>query len=429
MSNDDRVGRRSFLRGGSGLALGLLGGALAQAEEIKPKPKAKAPAKAAEKPPAPVTCAVIGLGDQGRDTIKALATLPGANVKLLCDPYTAIHQRAVGLAAGSAAVEDYRKILDDKTIKAVWIATPTHLHKDLALAALQAGKHVYCEAPLAHTVEDAHAIAAAAKKHPKQVFQAGCQRRTNPLEQHVFGFMRAGVLAKTAMGRGHWNKKASWRRAAATNEREKVLNWRLDGKVSAGLAGEVALHQIDVASWFLRATPVSVTGMGTIAAWKDGRDVADTIQLVFEYPNGVNYLYTATLASSFEADRDVFQGSEATILMHKDRAWMLKESDAPNLGWEVYATKEAIHDDTGIALVANATKLLDAGLDPSENRDAYTKGPLYYSCEAFLNAVRGVAKTPCGPAEGLEATIVALKANEAVVKGTKITFDKTWFTT
>ena len=81
MSNDDRVGRRSFLRGGSGLALGLLGGAMAQAQEIKPKGKAKAPAKAVEKPPAPVTCAVIGLGDQGRDILKALAMLPGATAE------------------------------------------------------------------------------------------------------------------------------------------------------------------------------------------------------------------------------------------------------------------------------------------------------------------------------------------------------------
>ena len=423
----DRLGRRSFLRGGSGLALGVLGGALAHAEEIKPKPRAKPAARPAEKPPAPVTCAVIGLGDQGREIVKALAGLPGAEVKLLCDGYSAIHERALNLVPKATAVEDARKVLDDKAVKAVWIATPTHLHKELALAALQAGKHVYCEAPLASTVEDARAIAQAARKHGKQVFQAGCQRRLNPLEQHVFGFMRAGVLAKLAMGRGHFNKKTTWRRAAATPEREKTLNWRLDGKLSAGLAGEIALHQIDVASWFLRSTPVSVSGTGLVAAWKDGRDVADTIQLVFEYPNGFRYLYTATLASSFEADRDVFQGSEATILMHKDRAWMLKESDAPNLGWEVYATKEAIHDDTGIALVANATKLLDAGLDPSENRDAFTKGPLYYSCETFLDAVRGTAKTPCGPAEGLQATVVALKANEAVVTGNKVVFQKDWF--
>jgi predicted dehydrogenase len=190
--------------------------------------------------------------------------------------------------------------------------------------------------------------------------------------------------------------------------------------------GEIALHQIDVASWFLRSKPVSIVGMGS-SAWKDGREVPDTVQAIIEYANGFRYVYTATLANSFESDRDCFQGSDAALMMHKDRAWLFKEADAPNLGWEVYATKENIHDETGIALVANATKLLDEGLDPSEHKDAYTKGPLYYSCETFLNAVRGQAKTPCGPVEGYEATLVALKANEAVVTGNKVVFQKDWF--
>lgn len=161
--------------------------------------------------------------------------------------------------------------------------------------------------------------------------------------------------------------------------------------------------------------------------WKDNREVADTVQVTVEYPDGFRHLYTVTLGNSFEADRDIIQGLDAAVMMHKDRAWLFKEADAPNLGWEVYATKENIGDETGIALVANATKLLDEGLDPSENKDAYTKGPLYYACETFLNAVRGQGKTPCGPVEGFEATVVALKANEAITTGAKVVFRNEWF--
>jgi predicted dehydrogenase len=417
--------RRTFLRTGSGVAVGLLMEGFANAQEIKPKPKAGA--KPEEKPPTPVTCAVIGCGDQGREIIKALAALPGADTKMVCDTYSAIHKRALERAPKASAVEDYRKVLDDKSVQAVWVATPTHQHKDIVLAALQAGKHVYCEAPLAHTVDDARAIAAAATKAGKQVFHTGLQRRANPLEEHVFGFFRTGVVSKLAMGRASWQKKNTWRRAGGSNERENALNWRLNKQVSTGLMGEIALHQLDLASWFLRAKPVSVSGTGAVMVWKDGREVPDTVQCMFEYPGNFRYMYTATLGNSFEADRDIFQGSDAAIMLHKDRAWLFKESDAPNLGWEVYATKETLGDETGIALVANATKLLDAGLDPSENRNAYTKGPLYYSCETFLNAVRGQAKTPCGPAVGFEATVVALKANEAVLTGNKVVFRKEWF--
>jgi predicted dehydrogenase len=426
MTKSDRLARRSFLRTGSGLAFGLLARE-SLAQEITPRAKAKP--RPDDRPLAPVACAVIGLGDQGREIVRSLAALPGASIKTLCDSHPASHARALQLAPRAGAAADYRQVLDDRSVQAVWIATPTHQHRELAIAALDAGKHVYCEAPLAHTVDDARAIAQAALRRGTQVFQAGCQRRANPLEQHVSGFVRTGALARLAAGRGHWNKKVSWRRAAASPDREKQLNWRLDKHLSPGLLGEVGLHQIDLASWFLRARPLSLSATGAVMAWKDGREVADTVQCLIEYPNGFRYLYAATLASSFEADRDVFQGSDATVLLHKDRAWMLKESDAPNLGWEVYATKERLHDETGISLVANATKLLDEGKDPSENRDAYTRGPLYYSCEAFLAAVRGQSKIVAGTdaAGGFEATLVALKANEALLTGSKVIFRKEWF--
>jgi predicted dehydrogenase len=353
--------------------------------------------------------------------------VPGAEIKMVCDGYDQIHKRALERAPKAAAVTDYRQVLDNKAVQAVWIATPTHQHKDLVLAALQAGKHVYCEAPLAQNLTDARAIAAAAARYPKQVFQPGLQRRANHLEKHVAGFFRTGVLSKLATGRSTWSKKTSWRRAAATPERQKQLDWRLDHTVSTGLMGEIALHQLDIASFFLRARPVSITGMSAVMVWKDGRRLPDTVQAILEYPNGFRYLYSATLGNSFEADMDVFQGSDAAIMLHKDRAWMFKESDAPNLGWEVYATKENIGDETGIALVANATKLLDEGLDPSEHKGAYTKGPLFYACETFLNVIRGHEKATFGAREGLEATVVALKANEAVLTGNKVVLKPEWF--
>ncbi len=424
----ERLGRRGFISKGSGLAVGamMMDGLWANAQEIKPAVKKPASGKAAPPPPPAVNCAVIGLGEQGRDIIKALAALPGAEIKLVCDTYEGIHKRALDMAHKGAAIKEYRKILDDKSIQAVFVATPTHQHKDIVLAALQAGKHVYCEAPIAHTVDDARIITQAALKASKQVFIPGLNRRLNHLEKHVYGFARTGVPGRLATGRATWSKKTSWRRAGAGPERESSLNWRLDKKVSTGLVGELGIHQIDLASWFMRSKPVSVLGMGAVMNWKD-REIPDTVQCIYEYANGFRFLYSATLANSFEAACEVFQGSDAALMMRNDRAWLFKESDAPNLGWEVYATKENIGSETGIALVANATKLLDEGLDPSENRNAYAKGPLYYSAETFFNAIRGTEKSTLGAVEGFEATVVALKSNEAVMSGSKIVFKKEWF--
>jgi hypothetical protein len=102
---------------------------------------------------------------------------------------------------------------------------------------------------------------------------------------------------------------------------------------------------------------------------------------------------------------------------------MFKEPDAPALGWDVYAAKEKIGDETGIALVADATKLLAAGKEPSKNRDTDpTKGSLYHASIAFLNGIRANKPTVCGWKEGWEATVTAVTAHEAVMNGKKIDF-------
>ncbi len=424
-SQGGKLDRRAFLGQGSSLALGLLasGSAGLHAEELV----APELPSDEETPGPPVGCAVIGLGPQGRAILRALTHAPGAQIIYVCDSYARAHKRALGIAANAAPVEDFRRVLDDADVRAVWVTTPSHLHRDIAVAALQAGKHVYCEAPLASHIEDAKAIAQTALQSPKLVFQAGLQRRSHPLSRSVLGFIRTGAPGRRVQMRSQWHKKNSWRRAAPTPEREEALNWRLSAETSGGLMAEVGIHQLDVGNWFLKSHPVSVTGFGGILAWRDGRDVPDTVQCLFEYPNAFHLLYDATLGSSFDGMYDLYQGRDATILLRDDRAWMFKEADAPSLGWEVYATKEKIGDETGIALVADATKLLAEGKKPGEHRERDPKKtPLYYACAAFLKAVREGTESECGAAEGYQATVIALKANEAVTTASRIVFEEEW---
>jgi predicted dehydrogenase len=111
----------------------------------------------------PVKLAVIGLGPWGRETLTTLSRVPSVAVTGICDNYPAFLKRAAELAPKAKAEPDYRALLSSPDVEAVVVATPSHLHKDVVLAALQAGKHVYCEAPLASSLDDARAIAAAAK--------------------------------------------------------------------------------------------------------------------------------------------------------------------------------------------------------------------------------------------------------------------------
>lgn len=429
MSNESNVSRRDLLGRSSALALGLLVGGAGPvfAEELE----AVAPLPQDKKPAVPVVCAVIGLGDQGREILRSLAYLDGAQVKYVCDSYVAIHKRALELAPKATATADYKQVLGDAAVQAVWIATPTHLHKQIALDALAAGKSVYCEVPLAHTVEDARAIAQAAKAAGKQVFHAGLQERTNPQHHHVLKFVSTGALGTNfVQARAQWNRKDAWRRTAPSDTRQRELNWRLDRSVSSGLVGEIGIHSIDTAVHFLKSQPVSVMGFGSVTLWRDGRDVADTVNAVVEFANGVRLVVDLTLANSFSGNYELFQGSDAAVLL-KDpiekntRAWMFKEADATALGWEVYAYREKVGDDTGIALVADASKLLALGLEPGKNRQVDPKKtPLFYACEAFLEGVRNGKPTESGPEVGYRATVLALKANEAIVKGTKLELPK-----
>src|SRR5256714_5906689 len=159
--------RRDFLKGGSFATLmTMLGGV----ELIS-----RAPARAADLETLvqfQVKCAVIGLGSWGREIIATLSRLKTAQLVAVCDTYPASLKRAANSAPNAKGLDDYRKILDDKEVQAVIVATPTHQHRDITIAALQAGKHVYCEAPLANNIEDAKTIALAAKAAHRQVFQA-----------------------------------------------------------------------------------------------------------------------------------------------------------------------------------------------------------------------------------------------------------------
>ena len=440
--------RRDFLKGGSAATLmTMLGGVPLLAQPAPDKP-------GETKPPGPkIKVAVIGLGAWGRDILDQLGRLPQAEIVAICDNYPAMMRRSAGKAPGAAQVEDYKAVLDNKDIQSVIIATPTHLHKDITLAALQAGKHVYCEAPLAHTIEDARAIALAAKSAVGQVFQAGLQMRSDPQRHFLLPFIRSGALGKFIMARAQWHKKQSWRSASPNPEREKAVNWRLSRETSSGLIGEIGIHQLDQAGWFLNSPPVSVGGYGAILRGdNDGRDVPDTVQLIVEHAGGVRLIYDATLANSFDSDYEIYYGTDAAVMLRDSKAWMFKEVDSPLLGWEVYARKDAFYKETGIALVAGGSK--QDALEDKAVQDAAPFPPLYYALQAFLgNCPETVAavedfsatydpKDKAGLAQhlatikfrpaasyqdGFAATVLAIKANEAVIKGERIAIKPAWF--
>jgi predicted dehydrogenase len=458
--NESELNRRDFLKKGTSLAtmMALMGGVELRAEDAKPASSAEP--ELTKIPDLPrLNIGVIGVGVQGRAIVDTLQAFPqekpenGPHVIAVCDNYKRALTRNAEAAPKAQQYDDYKQLLANKDVQAVVVATPTHRHKDIVIAALNAGKHVYCEAPLAHTVEDAKSIARAARDSARY-FQCGLQERSHPNRAFLLPFIRSGAGGKPVMARAQWHSWQSWRKPSSN----PAQNWRLDSKVSTGLAGEIGIHQMDVVSWFWKTRPKAVSGFGNKMLWDDGRDIPDTIQAIFEYPSGANFIYDASLATGFDADNELYYGTDATIMIRDNKAWMFKEVEAPLLGWEVYARKDQFYKETGVALVANATKQTALGTKATED-SAYPFTALHYCLENFLlntiavNAAIDDYVSLYGDSDqkamaqqmqqakqlafkqhpaanwqdGLDATVVALKTNEATMKNTRIKFENEWF--
>jgi predicted dehydrogenase len=440
--------RRDFLKGSSTATLmTMLGGVelLAQASDDSDIDLEDGGPK--------IKVGVIGLGTRGREIVNTLARWPKADIAAVCDTYQASVRRCSSIAPNALQTGDYKTILNNRDIPAVIVATPTHQHKEIVLAALAAGKHVYCEAPLAHTIEDARTIALAAKAARQLIFQPGLQLRCDPNRRELLVTFRTGALGQPVMARAQWHKKQSWRASSPKPEREQELNWRLKQSPSLGLVGEIVSHQMDQARWFFNQLPVAVSGFGTIAFWKDGRDVADTVRAVLEFPEGLSVTFDATLANSFEGEYELYFGSDSAVLLRQSDIWLFKEVDARLLGWEVYFPKEQFRDETGIVLKMGASKSTPL-TEAEQKKEKLKKEPLYCALNVFLRNVgtleearedfinqvgndpealaehlaTKVTRRPApGYLDGFQAAVTAIKANEAVLSTQRITLQPEWY--
>ena len=445
--------RRDFISAGGSLAAmaSLMQAMEARAQESEGKDSTR---RTGDDTP-PVKMGLIGFGPRGREIATSLAQLPSAPLVAVSDHYGAMLRRAKRQAPKAKGYENYQDLLKDKDVEGVIIATAPHEHKAIVLDALKAGKHIYCEAPLAHTAGDARAIAQAAQAKPQLNFQAGLQYRSEPQRHFMFPFMRAGAIGKPVHARTQWHKKTNWSRVSPNAAREKAINWRLDKALSPGLAGEIGMHQADLVNYFLSLQPSAVSGFGSNIHWRDRFPVPDTVNLVFEYANGFSLTQEITLANSFDGEYEVMHGTNSAVMLRGAQAWMYKEADAPLIGWEVYARKMPHYGKPGVVLAAGATTLSKGGKKLYQE-STFTQPPLFYSLEAFAynchqvktavkdftdtfgeadaDTLRDFLKDQLGgtnsllpaadAADGFTANAIALKANEAVRESKRILITK-----
>ncbi len=264
---------------------------------------------------APVRIGVIGTGGRGNWLIKIINDLPDMKITACCDvlPFR-LEEGAELTGKGTRIYADYRKLLDDPKVDAVVIATPLSEHFQMAMDAIDAGKHVYCEKTMTLTIDQALKLTEKVKSS-RIKFQVGYQHRYNPLYHNIYTTIHEGYLGKITHAEAHWNRNGNWRRPVPKPEYERMINWRMYKEYSGGLMAELCSHQIDIIDYVLDSHALKISGFGGIDYWKDGRETFDNIYTIFEYPEGIKASFNSITTNSYESFNIKIYGTKATIVV------------------------------------------------------------------------------------------------------------------
>ncbi|HEU0141806.1 MAG TPA: Gfo/Idh/MocA family oxidoreductase [Bryobacteraceae bacterium] len=325
----DELSRRNFIRNSAGVALAA-GPAILPALGANDK----------------VQVGWVGTGSRGNHVMgmmyKAVPEL--VTVTAVCDTYTGNLNRAkdaVQTQGGNTpkTYVDYREVLRDSSIDVVFICTPEHLHHEMAVAALNAGKHIYLEKPLAHTIEEGWDIVNAAKKAGK-VVQVGTQNRSNSLYIKAKEMVEQGMIGDVHYVRAFWYRNSlddnpawryrippdadpqntDWKRflGPASNrafDKQRYYQWRLYWDYSGGISTDLLVHQTDITNFVCGKTvPSSCMASGGIYRWtEDDREVPDCLSAIYEYPDRFHINYSCYFGNDHFGYGEQFMGNEGTI--------------------------------------------------------------------------------------------------------------------
>jgi predicted dehydrogenase len=230
-------------------------------------------------------------------------------------------------------VSRHQELLETPSLDGVIIATPDFAHPGVLVDVVRAGKDAFVEKPLSARLEDAVA-ALDAVEASQQIVQVGTQRRSDPRFQAAAEYVKSGALGPICKIETAWNRNVpSWRRPVDMVKQEDVdweqyqmyhakqpfdpvryRCWHWFYEYTTGLVGLLGSHMIDVALWFMNDPfPLSAVALGDILTWKDGRQISDTAEYVFEFPKGWLLTFSSRLGSGPESDYEIFYGQERTL--------------------------------------------------------------------------------------------------------------------
>jgi len=362
--------RRNFME--QSLAGALTAAALGSASQSNAAP-----------PRSAVTVGLIGAGIRGLELMQ-VALSDGAKVAMVCDLYDGHLRRAVEIQPGTPTTREYEKVIARADIEAVIVATSDHWHAPIAIAAMRAGKDVYCEKPMAHTIPEALEMAKVSRETGK-VIQVGSQSLSMTSTRKAKQWIDSGAIGNIFMVQCSIyrpNAIGAWRYPVPPDASPETIDWtRYLGNApkrpfeaarffqfrnwwdyGTGIAGDEYVHLLSRVHYILGVQyPRSAVAEGGLYKWKGDRDVPDVHNTLYDYGKFVAQV-SANLACNWEGGEIVrFMGDKGTVDLREDSATLVpydpvEEYEYPLESWpkDLKSRFIAEHKDDPLADVGKA---------------------------------------------------------------------------
>jgi predicted dehydrogenase len=384
--------------------------------------------------PDKLTVALIGCGGMGRNHLNLLVKHKQLNVAYVCDADGNRLRDAAKVAsdAGHASVKpekDLRKVLADKNVQAVWMATPDHWHAPGAILAADAGKHVYVEKPCCHNVREGRLMIEAAKRNKVNI-QVGTQSRSTKTVAEAMARVHGGAIGEVLVVKAWNSQKRRDLGHVKPSEPPKTLDyemwqgpvpeapfygnripsmWRFFRDYGAGDIGNDGVHDIDVAVWGMRfaTLPNRVAALGGKYFFDDDQEWPDTQYVVCEYDAGNGgkkprqFIFEQRIWSPYvQEDYEngcAFYGTKGMLVIGHSVGWKLFGErnkpleqmtgrtelpahhqnfiDACLKGEKLAAPVEVGHVSAGLCHLANISTLLRKTVEFDPAKEAVTNSP------------------------------------------------------
>jgi predicted dehydrogenase len=384
-----------------------------------------------------IQLAVIGAGGMGMVDVDTAVKVPGVKLVAACDCYDG-RLAAARDEYGSDVVtsRDYREVLARDDVDAVIVGTPDHWHSRISTDAMRAGKAVYCEKPMVHSIPQGYEVIRAEKETGK-TFQVGSQGMSSLGNEKARDLFRAGAIGELNYAEGFWARNdpvGAWQYAIPEDASEetvdwdrflgdapkrpydplRIFRWRNYRDYGTGVSGDLFVHLFSSLHFVVSSKgPQTIAAQGGLRYWKDGREVPDVLLGMFDYPEAdAHPPFNLSLRVNF------VDGTSGSTFLR-----LVGSEGAMDVTWtEVILRRNKVSDPTDVFLQQKSDEMDELRtqrkqmLPPAESVYVAEQGYIGAHFDHFMNFFDGVRNgTPVteDATFGFRAAAPALACNDS----------------